>query len=229
MRKVYVVNIVSLPWMNLHPLCADRMPHAADFLRLSFASLYSSLRHLFGGVLYGLHDVLISVQRHRVADIPQRISSSEGCGFFWSSAYVDISMPGVQNPHCITVFFLEAFLQWMDAPSFTAFHGHDVSAIGLNGEHVQTLPSCRHDHRACAAVAGITADVRSRLSQRFTDKVDQQQARFSMARGLCVDFDLIQFFFAIGVASSRACFSLGTASLELLFGRRAQEHGRSAL
>ena len=40
------------------------------------------------------------VQRQRLPEIPQRISSSLGLGFFCNKAYDDINMPGVQKPHC---------------------------------------------------------------------------------------------------------------------------------
>ena len=33
-------------------------------------------------------------------EIPLRISSFVGCRFSFSSAYADISIPGVQKPHC---------------------------------------------------------------------------------------------------------------------------------
>src|SRR6478735_7933379 len=40
------------------------------------------------------------VQRQRLPEMPQRISSSLGLGFFCNNAYDDINMPGVQKPHC---------------------------------------------------------------------------------------------------------------------------------
>lgn len=35
---------------------------------------------------------------------------SEGCGWFLSSVYMDITIPGVQNPHCVP--WLLAILSW---------------------------------------------------------------------------------------------------------------------
>src|SRR3989454_960006 len=39
------------------------------------------------------------VQRHRFPEIPRRICSSVGCGFFWRNATEHIIIPGVQKPH----------------------------------------------------------------------------------------------------------------------------------
>lgn len=49
------------------------------------------------------------------ANLPPRAArscSSEGCGWFLSSAYMDITIPGVQKPHWVP--WLLASLSWKD-------------------------------------------------------------------------------------------------------------------
>src|SRR5262249_61705868 len=67
---------------------------------------------VFCNILFSNHAILLAayctaltmfwypVQRQRLPEIPQRISSSLGCGFFSSNAQADMIIPGVQNPHC---------------------------------------------------------------------------------------------------------------------------------
>ena len=40
------------------------------------------------------------VQRHKLPSSASAIWASDGCGDARSSAYIDMTMPGVQNPHC---------------------------------------------------------------------------------------------------------------------------------
>ena len=48
------------------------------------------------------------VQRQRFPERAMRISSSSGLGFFSSSAYADINIPGVQKPHCTAPQWVKA-------------------------------------------------------------------------------------------------------------------------
>lgn len=55
------------------------------------------------------------------SDLPPRASmscSSEGCGWFLSRAYMDITIPGVQNPHWVP--WLLAILSWRGTVVVTA-------------------------------------------------------------------------------------------------------------
>lgn len=53
--------------------------------------------------------------------------SSEGCGWFLSSVYMDITIPGVQNPHWVP--WLLAILSWKDTRMVTILYSccHQLS------------------------------------------------------------------------------------------------------
>src|SRR5262245_27333731 len=78
--------------------------------------------------------------------MPQRMSCSLGLPFFSSSAYADMSMPGVQNPHCSPCSSLNPSCRGWSCPSFirpstvrisapsacTAKTVHDFTVLPLN-------------------------------------------------------------------------------------------------
>ena len=72
------------------------------------------------------------------SDLPARASrscSSEGCGWFLSSVYMDITIPGVQKPHWVP--WLLAILSWMDTGMVT---GPDFPLSPPTRVQVKRLP-----------------------------------------------------------------------------------------
>lgn len=86
-----------------------------------------------------------------MSDLPPRASmscSSEGCGWFLSSVYMDITIPGVQNPHWVP--WLLAILSWKDTYMVTgpAF----LLPPPLTRVHILDLPCQDETHSLSSAL-----------------------------------------------------------------------------
>ncbi len=72
----------------------------------------------------------------------------------------------------------ECFLDRIElAVARQAFHGHDVRAVGLHGEHGAALDGLAVQlHGARAAERGFAAHVRTRQARNFAQKMDKEEA-----------------------------------------------------
>ena len=108
---------------------------------------------------------------------PCLISSSDGDGFFRSSSFVAMIMPGVQKPHCRPCLFPEPLLYRVQSvvPGKALYRGY-ARAVRL---HRQTRTGLHrgpvHIHRARAALAGVAPDLRAGEVQRLPEIVHQEQ------------------------------------------------------
>ncbi len=92
-----------------------------------------------------------------------------------------------------TVLLVEAVLKWMQfAVLFESFDSHDAAPVSLHGECSARLDRAAvHHDRARAAVARVATDVRSGQTQRLTQEMDQQHARFDFSG----TFDSVDVYF----------------------------------
>ena len=133
------------------------------------------------------------MQRQRLPEIAQRISSSLGSGFSASSA-TDVSIiPGVQKPHCRPCSSLKPSWIGCSAPPWTqALDRRDRAAVAWTANMVQDLtgtPSTQHG--AGAAARRVAADVRAGQAERLAQEVHEQEPRLDVGRALlAVDGDL---------------------------------------
>lgn len=82
-----------------------------------------------------------------------------------------------------TVFFPETFLNGMELAIFgQAFNGGNVAAFGLYGQGGAGFYGVAvHQHGTGTATTGITANVRTRKSQRIPEVVHQQLSGLDLA------------------------------------------------
>ena len=87
-------------------------------------------------------------------------------------------IPGVQNPHCRPWCSLNAACTGCrSAPFGKSFNRNDIRAGSLRGEHRAGLHRLAVDmHDAGAALRRVAADMRSRKSQIFPEKMDQKRS-----------------------------------------------------
>ena len=100
-RKTHVIHVspFSLDESQIF-FALYGMAHAANLWRCFLQHLYfSDHAILFAAYCTALTMFWYPVHRHRLPEIPHRISCSLGCGFFSRSAQADMIIPGVQNPH----------------------------------------------------------------------------------------------------------------------------------
>ena len=103
------------------------------------------------------------VQRQRLPESAQRISSSVGSGLASSSATEVIIMPGVQKPHCRPCSSVKAaWMGWSVAALLQPLDRADLAAIGLHGEGRTRLDrDAVQQDGAHAAARRVAADVRA--------------------------------------------------------------------
>ena len=101
-----------------------------------------------------------------------RISSSVGFLLRSSKAQLVISIPGVP------VLLPEPLLDGVEFPILLqAFHGGELVAVGLDGEHGAGLHRLSvEEDGAGAAVGGVAPDVRPGQPEVFAQQVHQQKA-----------------------------------------------------
>src|SRR5271169_4993056 len=98
--QVNVIHIIPLALDEPQVFLAfDGVAHATNF-RSRLLHYFAPPSILAAANCTALTMFWYPVQRQRLPEMPQRISSSVGFLFFCSRTYDDISMPGVQKPHC---------------------------------------------------------------------------------------------------------------------------------
>ena len=106
-----------------------------------------------------------------------RISSSVGLAFAFEQRVARHHHPRRAKAALQAVLLIEALLDRVELPVLLEpFDRHDLPAVGLDGEHGAGLDGRSvEQHRACAAVRRVAADVRARQPQGLADEVDEQQ------------------------------------------------------
>src|SRR5580692_5147234 len=159
--------------------------------------LFLRLRHFISCVLYRLDNVLVSGASTQITrNAPPNLLLARVRILFQERASRHDHTRRAESA-LKPVLFLKSFLQWME---FTvighAFDGANLAAIRLHGKYGAGLhrPAIQK-HRACTAVCGVAANMRSGERQDLTDEMDQEKPRlyFSLMVS-AVNFRANRFF-----------------------------------
>src|SRR6266568_4468808 len=123
--------------------------------------------HRFGGRLHGLDDV------HVTRTPAEVLLEKVGRGHDEAGRAVTALQP---------VLVPEGLLDRVELIALGhAFNGREAAAVGLDGEHRAALDRLAvHVDRACAALAGVAADVRSGQAHDIPEVVHEQQPRLDL-------------------------------------------------
>src|SRR3990172_1275307 len=165
-----------------------------------YSSKYRSrwcCRHLFGGALHCLDDVLVTRAAAQIAGHPVADFLLRRIGRFFQQAigagdHARRAVAALQG-----VLLVECFLQSMQSGRLLqAFDGEHVRILALHREYRARLhPHSVNIDRARPAMRGLAADVRAGMGEPFAQGVNQQFARFDAdADCLAVEFEAYLLF-----------------------------------
>ncbi len=125
-------------------------------------------------------------QRHRLPETAWRTSCSEGCGFRSSNAAQLITMPGVQNPHCIASCFTNAACSGCDLLlRRQPFDRGHMMADGINGQrHAAVHRHLVQPHGAAGADASVAHNLGPGHAEMDAQSLGQRRARLDLHRVL---------------------------------------------
>jgi hypothetical protein len=163
----------------------------------SAASLFLRLSHFVCRVLYCLNNVLVSGASTQIArnSPPNFLLARVRILFQERASRHDHTRRA--EPALKTVLFLESFLQWMEFAAIGyAFDRANLATIRLNSKCGTGLhrPAIQKD-RACTAVCGVAANMRSGQREDLTDEMDQEKPRLYLSLTVsAVHFNADMFF-----------------------------------
>src|SRR5580704_5278909 len=159
--------------------------------------LFLRLRHFVSRVLYRLDNVLVS-------GASTQIARNSPANFLLARVRILFQERASRHDHtrCAEpalkpVLFPKSFLQWMEfAVIGYAFDGANLATIRLHSKCGTGLhrPAVQK-YRACTAVCGVAADMRSGQHQDVTDEMDQEKPRLYLSLMVpAVHFNANMFF-----------------------------------